>query len=176
MGAPRIAKDAVWGAAPTSPQQVVKPGDVIYVEPATGQAGRYGLRQVPEVNGAIVAMDPHTGRVLALSGGFSYASSQFDRAMQAKRQPGSSFKPFVYAAALDNGYTPVSKVLDAPFEMDMGPGLGIWRPENFEKGNFLGDTTLRRGIELSRNVMTVRLAHDHRHGQDRALSDPLRRL
>ena len=85
--------------------------------------GNYGLRQVPEVNGAIVAMDPHTGRVLALSGGFSYASSQFDRAMQAQRQPGSSFKPFVYAAALDNGYTPVSKILDAPVSLPQGPGL-----------------------------------------------------
>jgi penicillin-binding protein 1A len=95
--------------------------------------------------------------VLALSGGFSYASSQFDRAMQAMRQPGSSFKPFVYAAALDDGYTPASKVLDAPFVMDMGPGQGVWRPENFEH-EFLGQTTLRRGIELSRNVMTVRLA------------------
>jgi penicillin-binding protein 1A len=105
-------------------------------------------------------MDPHTGRVLALSGGFSYASSQFDRAMQAMRQPGSSFKPFVYAAALDNGYTPVSRVLDAPFVFDQGPGIGIWRPENFEKGHFLGMTTLRRGIELSRNVMTVRLANE----------------
>jgi penicillin-binding protein 1A len=117
------------------------------------------LRQVPEVNGAIVVMDPHTGRVLAMSGGFSYASSQFDRAMQAMRQPGSSFKPFVYAAALDNGYTPASKVLDAPFEMDMGPGQGIWRPENFEVGEYLGEATLRRGLELSHNLMTVRLAY-----------------
>ena len=99
-----------------------------------GKPGEYGPAPIPEVNGAIVAMDPHTGRVLALSGGFSYASSQFDRAMQAQRQPGSSFKPFVYAAALDNGYTPASKVLDAPFEKDMGPGQGIWRPENFEQG------------------------------------------
>ena len=151
-----------WGAVPDRPQLVAKPGDVLYVEPIDpkdgGKPGQYGLRQIPEVNGAIVAMDPHTGRVLALSGGFSYASSQFDRAMQAQRQPGSSFKPFVYAAALDNGYTPASKVLDAPFEKDMGPGQGIWRPDNFEKGNFLGDTTLRRGVELSRNVMTVRLA------------------
>jgi penicillin-binding protein 1A len=159
----REHKDASTGAVPTLPSQVVKPGDLIYVEPEddkTGETqGSYGLRQVPQVNGAIVVMDPHTGRVLALSGGFSYASSQFDRAMQAERQPGSSFKPFVYAAALDNGYTPVSKVLDAPFEMDQGPGLGVWRPENFEK-KFLGETTLRRGIELSRNVMTVRLAHD----------------
>jgi penicillin-binding protein 1A len=152
---------AVWGPAPARPEDVVKPGDAFFVEPqpAPAKPGEFGLRQVPEVNGAIVVMDPHTGRVLAMSGGFSYASSQFDRAMQAYRQPGSSFKPFVYATALDMGYTPVSKVLDAPFEMDMGPGQGIWRPENFEKGEFLGDTTLRRGIELSRNVMTVRLAY-----------------
>jgi penicillin-binding protein 1A len=152
---------AVWGPSPNGPQDVVKPGDAFFVEPlpAPAKTGEFGLRQVPEVNGAIVVMDPHTGRVLAMSGGFSYASSQFDRAMQAERQPGSSFKPFVYATALDMGYTPVSKVLDAPFEMDMGPGQGIWRPENFEKGEFLGDTTLRRGIELSRNVMTVRLAY-----------------
>ena len=152
---------AVWGPTPSGPQQVAKPGDVFYVEamPAPAKPGEFGLRQIPEINGAMVAMDPHTGRVLALSGGFSYASSQFDRAMQAQRQPGSAFKPFVYAAALDNGYTPSSKVMDAPFEMDQGPGLGIWRPDNFEKGEFLGDTTLRRGLELSRNVMTVRLAH-----------------
>ncbi len=153
---------AVWGATPSKPQDVVKPGDVFFVEPLDPPAapGDYGLRQVPEVNGAIVAMDPHTGRVLAMSGGFSFASSQFDRAMQARRQPGSAFKPFVYATALDSGYTPASKVLDAPFEMDQGPGLGIWRPDNFEKGDYLGDTTLRRGLELSRNLMTVRLAHD----------------
>jgi penicillin-binding protein 1A len=165
---------AVWGPTPASPQEVVKPGDVFYVEPqpAPAKPGEFGLRQVPEVNGAIVVMDPHTGRVLAMSGGFSYASSQFDRAMQAQRQPGSSFKPFVYATALDNGYTPVSKVLDAPFEMDQGPGLGIWRPDNFEKGEFLGDTTLRRGIELSRNVMTVRLAHDL--GMNQVVKLPLR--
>ena len=153
---------AVWGPAPTAPQQVAKVGDVFYVEaqPAPAKPGEFGLRQVPEINGAIVAMDPHTGRVLAMSGGFSYASSQFDRAMQAQRQPGSAFKPFVYAAALDNGYTPASKVLDAPFEMDQGPGLPVWRPNNFEVGDYLGETTLRRGLELSRNVMTVRLAHE----------------
>jgi len=163
-------KNQAWGAIPTKPEQVAKPGDLLYVE-AEGKPGEFGLRQVPEINGAIVAMDPHTGRVLALSGGFSYASSQFDRAMQAMRQPGSSFKPFVYAAALDNGYTPVSKVLDAPFVMDMGPGQGIWRPENFEK-KFLGETTLRRGIELSRNVMTVRLANDI--GMDKVVQYPIR--
>ncbi len=168
-------KDQTWGAVPTTPQQVAKPGDVLYVEPLAaadgGKPGDYGLRQIPEVNGAIVAMDPHTGRVLALSGGFSYATSQFDRAMQAQRQPGSSFKPFVYAAALDNGYTPASKVLDAPFVMDMGPGQGIWRPDNFEKGDFLGDTTLRRGVELSRNVMTVRLAYQL--GMDKVVPIPI---
>ncbi len=172
----RELKDQAWGPAPATPQDVIKSGDVLYVEPMAaadgGKPGEYGLRQIPEVNGAIVAMDPHTGRVLALSGGFSYASSQFDRAMQAQRQPGSSFKPFVYAAALDNGYTPASKVLDAPFEMDMGPGQGIWRPDNFEKGEFLGDTTLRRGIELSRNVMTVRLANDL--GMDKVVPYPIR--
>src|SRR5471030_1176912 len=164
---------AVWGPTPAAPQGVVKPGDIFYVEPLPipAKPGEFGLRQVPEVNGAIVVMDPHTGRVLAMSGGFSYASSQFDRAMQAQRQPGSSFKPFVYAAALDNGYTPASKVLDAPFEKDMGPGQGIWRPENFEH-EFLGDTTLRRGVELSRNVMTVRLADDL--GMDKIVPYPIR--
>jgi penicillin-binding protein 1A len=166
----RELKNANVGAAPQKPEEVAKPGDALYVEPE-GKPGEYGLRQVPEINGAIVAMDPHTGRVLALSGGFSYASSQFDRAMQAMRQPGSSFKPFVYAAALDNGYTPVSKVLDAPFVMDMGPGQGLWQPDNFEH-DFLGDTTLRRGLELSRNVMTVRLAYTM--GMDKVVPYPIR--
>ncbi|HEX3808532.1 MAG TPA: penicillin-binding protein 1A [Rhizomicrobium sp.] len=167
---PEIRRSATVGAAPTSPQQVVKAGDVIYVE-ATDTTGEYALRQVPEVNGSIVVMDPHTGRVLALSGGFSFASSQFDRAMQAKRQPGSSFKPFVYAAALDNGYTPTSKILDAPFVMSQGPGLPLWRPENFEK-KFIGLATLRRGLVLSRNLMTVRLAHDV--GMEKVIQYPLR--
>jgi len=166
----RELKNANVGAPPQKPQEVTKPGDLLYVEPE-GKPGEFGLRQIPEINGAIVAMDPHTGRVLALSGGFSYASSQFDRAMQAMRQPGSSFKPFVYAAALDNGYTPVSKVLDAPFVMDMGPGQGLWQPDNFEH-DFLGDTTLRRGLELSRNVMTVRLAYTL--GMDKVVPYPIR--
>ncbi|HEY1708691.1 MAG: penicillin-binding protein 1A [Rhizomicrobium sp.] len=167
---PEHKASATVGAAPTSPSQVVHPGDVIYVEPVDGP-GDYGLRQVPEVNGAIVAMDPHTGRVLALSGGFSYASSQFDRAMQAMRQPGSSFKPFVYAAALDNGYTPVSKVLDGPVSFPQGPGLPMWTPKNFEK-SYLGMATLRRGIELSRNLMTIRLAHDV--GMEKVVQYPIR--
>ena len=158
------------GPAPNKPSDVFKPGDVIYVEPLDGKPGMYGMRQVPEINGGIVVMDPHTGRVLALSGGFSYASSQFDRAFQAMRQTGSSFKPYVYAAALDNGYTPVSKVLDAPFSMDDGSGK-IWHPKNFEK-HFLGMTTLRRGIELSRNLMTIRLAQAV--GMDKVVQYPIR--
>jgi penicillin-binding protein 1A len=140
----------------------VKAGDIVYVEPMSGEGvapGSYTLREVPLVNGAIVAIDPFTGHVVALSGGFSYGSSQFDRAMQALRQPGSTFKPFVYATALDQGYTPISKVLDAPFAAPQGPGLPLWTPENYEAGEYLGPTTLRRGVELSRNLMTARLAH-----------------
>lgn len=153
------AKWARSGGKPvTKVSQVVNPGDVIYVE-ASKTDGQYALRQVPEVSGAMVVEDPQTGRVLAMVGGFSYDQSQFNRATQALRQPGSSFKPFVYAAALDNGYTPSTIVLDAPLEIDQGPGLGVWRPENYE-GNFYGPSTLRFGIEHSRNVMTVRLAQD----------------
>ena len=139
--------------------QVLKAGDVVYVEQAHEGASEYRLRQVPEISGGMVAMDPYTGSVLALAGGFSYDESQFNRATQALRQPGSSFKPFIYAAALDNGYTPSSVVLDAPIEIDQGPGIGIWRPENYAK-KFYGPQTLRFGIEKSRNVMTVRLAQD----------------
>jgi penicillin-binding protein 1A len=114
---------------------------------------------LPEVNGAIVAMDPFSGRVLAMVGGFSHDQSEFNRATQALRQPGSSFKPFVYATALDNGYTPSSIILDAPIEIDQGPGLGMWRPENFD-GKSTGPRTLRYGIQFSKNLMTVRLAKD----------------
>ena len=138
--------------------QVLAAGDVIYVEPME-QQGQYRLRQVPEISGAMVVMDPHTGRVLAMVGGFSFDQSQFNRATQALRQPGSSFKPIVYAAALDNGYTPSTIVMDAPIEIDMGQGGGIWRPENYG-GKFFGPSTLRFGLEESRNVMTVRLAQD----------------
>jgi penicillin-binding protein 1A len=141
----------------TKVSQVLAPGDVVYVEPLTGKEGQFRLRQVPEISGAIMAMDPYTGRVLAMVGGFSYDQSQFNRATQALRQPGSSFKPIVYSAALDNGYTPSSIVLDAPLEIDTGSG--IWRPENYEQ-NFYGPSTLRFGVVHSRNVMTVRLAQD----------------
>jgi penicillin-binding protein 1A len=146
------------GKAVAKVGQVLNPGDVVYVELAK-VAGQYRLHQVPEVSGAMVVEDPWTGRVLAMVGGFSYDQSQFNRATQALRQPGSSFKPIVYAAALDNGYTPSTLVLDAPIEIDQGPGLGVWKPENYEN-NFFGPSTLRFGIEHSRNVMTVRLAQD----------------
>ena len=138
---------------------VLAAGDVVYVEKdPEGGGSTYILRQVPKVSGAIVAMDPHTGRVLALVGGFTFAKSEFNRATQAWRQPGSSFKPFVYAAALDNGYTPSSVVLDAPISLPMGNGK-MWTPKNYG-GKFYGPSTLRTGIERSRNVMTVRLAKD----------------
>src|ERR1044071_7560694 len=145
-------------AVPTKVSQVLAPGDVIYVEVLDKDAGKYRLRQIPEISGGMVAMDPWTGRVLAMVGGFSFDQSQFNRATQALRQPGSSFKPFVYAAALDNGYTPSTVVMDAPNEVDTGAG-GVWKPENYSH-KFYGPQTLRFGIEHSRNVMTVRLAQD----------------
>lgn len=132
-------------------------GDAIYVEKVDGSEDRYKLRQIPRIQGAILAMDPHTGRVLAMQGGFSFSYSEFNRATQAMRQPGSSFKPVVYAAALDNGYTPSSVVLDAPIEITRG--REVWRPKNYG-GGFAGPSTLRRGVERSRNLMTVRLAKD----------------
>lgn len=142
----------------TSVRQVLKTGDIVMVvhTEADGQMV-YGLRQIPEINGALVAMDPHTGRVLAMQGGWDYESSEFNRATQAWRQPGSAFKPFVYLAALDNGFTPATLVLDAPFVIDQGHGLGKWRPSNYTK-EFYGPTPIRVGIEKSRNLMTVRLA------------------
>ncbi len=152
------------GPEPNSPGDVLKVGDVVLVEAVRKNAdgktyddGAYGLRQIPEVNGGIVAMDPHTGRVLAMSGGFSYEESQFNRATQAMRQPGSAFKPFVYLAALDSGFTPATIVLDAPFVVDQGAGLGKWKPANYSR-KFYGPTPMRVGIEKSRNLMTVRLA------------------
>ena len=136
---------------------VLAKGDVVYVAPSSEQ-GQWHLVQMPDVEGALIAMDPHTGRVLSLVGGFSYGNSQFNRAVQAMRQPGSAFKPIAYAAALDNGYTPSSVVLDAPVEYQM-PSGEVWKPKNYQN-KFFGPSTLRRGIEQSRNVMTVRLADD----------------
>ncbi|MEQ1653365.1 MAG: penicillin-binding protein 1A [Hyphomicrobium sp.] len=142
--------------------ELLQPGDVVYVAPKdpANIAGTWSLMQIPEIGGGLVAMDPHTGRVLAVAGGFSFAMSQFDRVIQAKRQPGSSFKPFVYASAIDNGYKPTSIILDAPIEIEQGPGQEIWKPENYEKKESAGPATLRFGIEKSRNQMTVRLAQD----------------
>ncbi|MDC1254514.1 penicillin-binding transpeptidase domain-containing protein, partial [Pelagibacteraceae bacterium] len=113
----------------------------------------------PEVNGGIVVMDPFTGRVLALSGGFSFKKSEFNRATQALRQPGSAFKPFIYALALENGYTPSTLILDAPLVLEQGSDLKMWKPENYGK-KFYGPSTLRMGLEKSRNLMTVRIAQD----------------
>jgi len=142
----------------TNPAQVLQVGDVILVEAKKNKKNSYHLRQIPKVQGAMVIMDPVTGRVLAMIGGFSYLQSEFNRATQAYRQPGSAFKPFVYAAALDNGYTPASVVLDGPLEIDQG-SRGIWQPRNYSN-TFAGPATLRNGIEYSRNLMTVRLAND----------------
>ena len=132
-------------------------GDVIYVENLDNI--NFSLRQLPQVNGGIVAMDPFTGRVLALSGGFSFKKSEFNRATQALRQPGSAFKPFIYALALENGYTPSTLILDAPLVLEQGSDLKMWKPSNYGK-KFYGPSTLRMGLEKSRNLMTVRIAQD----------------
>jgi penicillin-binding protein 1A len=163
-----------FGGTPGSVSAVLKPGDVVYVSPRVPKPaddgtpappddslkGQWSLQQIPEVSGALVAMDPHTGRVLAISGGFSFAASQFDRATQARRQPGSSFKPLIYATALDNGYNPSSIVVDGPICVDQGKGMPQWCPKNYEAGSAAGPSTLRFGIEHSRNLMTVRLSRD----------------
>ena len=132
-------------------------GDIIYVKKI--ESKNYSLKQLPLINGGIVVMDPYTGRVLALSGGFSFKKSEFNRATQALRQPGSAFKPFVYALALENNYTPSSIILDAPLVLDQGDDLKMWKPENYGK-KFYGPSTLRIGLEKSRNLMTVRIAQD----------------
>ncbi|MGI8852590.1 MAG: penicillin-binding protein 1A [Methyloceanibacter sp.] len=162
------------GGAPGSVTAVLKAGDVIYVAPRRTKVGEDGkptvseeslkgqwsLQQPPAIGGALVAMDPHTGRVLAIAGGFSFAQSQFDRATQARRQPGSSFKPLIYTVALDNGYTPSSVIVDGPICISQGKGMPQWCPKNYDAGSAAGPSTLRFGIEKSRNLMTVRLARD----------------
>ncbi len=137
--------------------KLLKTGDIIYVK--NFKENIFNLQQLPKVNGGIVVMDPFTGRVLALSGGFSFKKSEFNRATQAKRQPGSAFKPFVYALALENNFTPTSLVLDAPLVLDQGDDLKMWKPENYGK-KFYGPSTLRVGLEKSRNLMTVRIAQN----------------
>jgi penicillin-binding protein 1A len=174
------------GATPKTTDQVVKRGDVVLVEavmteppapakPAAKGKGaktvaepappaapptfsHWALRQIPNVSGAMVALDPHTGRVLAMDGGWSYDTSQFNRATQAYRQIGSTFKPFAYLAALDNGMTPSTLILDDPIELEQGPGLPLWQPHNFEGGEAPGPQPLRVAIEKSLNLMTVRMA------------------
>ncbi len=193
----RAIGDEQLGPEVTATDQVVQPGDVVWVEPLGGpdvtvagtdvavatsdnaELARVTLRQPPEIEGAVVVLDPHTGRVLAMSGGFSYAQSVFNRATQALRQPGSALKPFVYLAGLESGLTPSSILLDAPIVIDQGPGLGKWKPANYS-GHFYGPSTLRLGLEKSRNLMTVRLAQAtgmdrvaemvHRFGIDRGMN------
>jgi len=163
-------ENGTFGFHPRGAADVVKPGDVVMVDPIAPRAdapsgkvpGLYTLCQVPEVSGALVAMDPHTGRVLAISGGFSFATSQFDRATQAKRQPGSSIKPFVYLTALDHGFTPSTLVVDGPISLPQGPGLPMWSPTNYTKQGqevkWRGPTPLRVALEQSLNAVTARVA------------------
>ncbi len=148
-------KDVTWTKKELN--QLFEVGDVIYVKKKKDKI--YSLKQVPKINGGIVVMDPYTGRVLALSGGFSFKNSEFNRVSQALRQPGSAFKPFVYALALENNYTPTSLILDAPLVLDQGSDLKMWKPENYGK-KFYGLLTLRNGLEKSRNLMTVRIAQN----------------
>ena len=154
--------NATLGPSLNRVADVLRAGDVVAVaqveeKPSRQPPVRWSLQQIPEVSGALVAMDPHTGRVLAMQGGFAFGDSEFNRATQAQRQPGSAFKPFVYAAALDAGFTPSSIILDAPMVIDQGPGLAKWKPTNYS-GEYYGPSTLRLGLEKSRNLMTVRLA------------------
>jgi len=146
-----VAADVAWAKAGKG----LNVGDLIFVDPAEG--GGYHLKQVPKVNGALVAMEPNSGRVLAMVGGYSFSLSNFNRATQAMRQPGSAFKPIVYATALENGYTPASIVMDSPISLPGATAGSVWSPENYNK-KFYGPLILRRGLELSRNTMTVRLA------------------
>ncbi len=156
----KMNSDGSRGRKARVPADLVAVGDVVMVKPVLTEDGtfdHYSLRQVPEVQGGFMAMDVNTGRVMAMQGGFSYQSSVFNRATQATRQPGSSFKPFVYAAALDSGFTPATIVVDAPIVVDTPQGL--WTPKN-SSNKFYGPTPLRTGIEQSRNLMTVRIAQE----------------
>lgn len=163
----KTLKNQGIGEAPRSVDKVLSVGDIIPVEKVADNIiksknlpeNSYNLRQVPNVEGGMIVLDPHTGKVLAAVGGYDFSKSQFNRATQAKRQTGSAFKPIVYIAALDNGYSPTDLILDAPFVADQGPGLPKWKPVNYSK-KFYGLMTLRQGIERSKNLMTVRLAQD----------------
>ena len=153
----KINLDSIDWIKSNENEKIFKIGDLIYVKQTKNTY--YDVKQLPSVNGAIVVMDPYTGRVLALSGGFSFRKSEFNRATQALRQPGSAFKPFIYALALENGYSPSTLVLDAPLVLKQGNDLKMWKPENYGK-KFYGRLTLREGLEKSRNLMTVRISQD----------------
>ena len=153
----KINLDSIDWIKSNENEKIFKIGDLIYVKQTKNTY--YDVKQLPLVNGAIVVMDPYTGRVLALSGGFSFKKSEFNRATQALRQPGSAFKPFIYALALENGYSPSTLILDAPLVLKQGTDLKMWKPENYGK-KFYGHLTLREGLEKSRNLMTVRISQD----------------
>ena len=155
----KVLKNQGYGDPPKAPKDVLKKGDVVLIEKKIGSENQYHLRQLPDIEGGMIAIDPHTGKVLAIVGGFSFQKSQYNRATQAKRQTGSSFKPLVYLAGLENGYSPTDLILDAPFILDQGKNLPKWKPVNYSS-NFYGLTTFRQGVEKSRNLMTVRLAQD----------------
>jgi len=151
----KISEDKFRGMAGI--RDVVQPGDVVMVEQIGGPTStRLALRQVPEIEGAIVALDPTTGRVLAMAGGWSYEKSQFNRASQAQRQPGSSFKPFVYLPAMEAGVTPATRFLDGPIEIRTGNT--VWRPTNYGGGTGRGYVTVRQALESSLNLVTIRIA------------------
>ncbi len=172
-----VVADGKLGPEVKRPADILKVGDVVLVGSlsdeqkklveAAEQKKAWDLKQVPEVNGAMVVLDPHTGRVLAMSGGYAYGGSEFNRVTQAKRQPGSAFKPFVYLAGLENGFSPSTVILDAPVEMQQGAGMPAWKPQNYHD-EYLGPTTVRVGLEKSRNTMTVRMAQAI--GLDKVLS------
>jgi penicillin-binding protein 1A len=173
-----LRDDGTLGGSPRSAADVVKPGDLVLVEPLAEEPAKptqtvsrvattavparplplYNLCQIPDISGALVAIDPHTGRVLAMSGGFSFEISQFNRATQAKRQPGSSIKPFVYLTALQRGFTPSTLVLDGPITVPLGPGLPPWTPGNYTSGAFNGPTPLSVALEKSLNTVSARIA------------------
>ena len=150
-----VAEDVTW--AQNTRRNALPKGGVVFAQPAKNNT--FNLRQTPQVEGALVALDPHTGRVLAMVGGYSFSNSQYNRVTQAKRQPGSSFKPIVYTAALEYGLTPATLIEDAPFQILAGDGT-VYNPQNYEAGEFAGPSTLRYGMEHSRNAMTVRLAYE----------------
>ena len=177
--AQRVLEDGRFGGYPRGAADVVKPGDVVLVEPlpetpepakkpgpihkvAAGvpekPAALYNLCQIPEISGALVSIDPHTGRVLAMSGGFSFEISQFNRATQAHRQPGSSIKPFIYLTALQRGFTPSTMVSDDPVSIDQGPGMPPWTPGNYESGEYAGSVPIYVALEHSLNIVTARIA------------------